>query len=250
MNDGPTIDLNADLGEGEATDALLLDIVTSCNVACGGHAGDAGSMARTMAAAIERGVVIGAHPSYPDRDGFGRRSGYTHAAALAVEIERQLGDLAGVAARSGAVVRHLKPHGALYNDAADDPALAHAICEALSAVDPGMRLVGLPDSALEAAARDAGISFVGEGFVDRAYRDDGRLVSRSEPGAVYSDPALAAAQAVDITLHRSVTATTGERIALNVRTLCIHGDSPGAVDSAKAVRAALAAAGVAIRALS
>ena len=155
----------------------------------------------------------------------------------------------GVAARSGAVVRHLKPHGALYNDAADDRAIAVAVCDALSAVDPGMHVVGLPDSALDAAARDAGIIFVGEGFVDRAYRDDGRLVSRSEPGAVYSDPAQAAAQAVDIALHRSVMSTTGERIPLNVRTLCIHGDSPGAVDSAKAVRAALAAAGVAIRAL-
>ena len=250
MQEQPTIDLNADLGEGGATDAALLDVVTSCNIACGGHAGDPASMARTVAAAIERGVVIGAHPSYPDREGFGRRSAYTPPTDLAPVIVQQIADLAAIAGASGAVLSHVKPHGALYNDAADDRALALAICDAVRAVDPEMRLVGLPASALEAAARDRGIGFAGEGFVDRAYRSDGRLVARSEPGAVYADPAAAAAQAVDIALHRSVRSATGEPVHLHVRTLCIHGDSPAAVASATAVRAALDAAGVVVRALA
>jgi UPF0271 protein len=207
-------------------------------------------MARTVAAAIERGVVIGAHPSYPDREGFGRRSAHTPPADMVPVLVQQVADLAAIAGASGAVLSHVKPHGALYNDAADDHALALAICDAACAVDPAMRLVGLPASALEAAARDRGIGFVGEGFVDRAYRSNGRLVARSEPGAVFADPAAAAAQAVDIALHRSVTASTGETVRLDVRTLCIHGDSPAAVASAVAVRAALDAAGVAVRALA
>jgi len=250
MQEQPTIDLNADLGEGEATDAALLDVVTSCNIACGGHAGDPESMVRTVAAAIERGVVIGAHPSYPDREGFGRRSGHTPAEDMVQVIVQQVRELAAIAGASGRALSHVKPHGALYNDAADDRALALAICAAVRAVDPVLRLVGLPASALEVAARDAGLRFVGEGFVDRAYRSDGRLVARSEPGAVYADPGAAAAQAVDIALHRSVRSSTGEPVHLDVHTLCIHGDSPAAVASATAVRAALDAAGVIVRALA
>jgi UPF0271 protein len=243
-----TIDLNADLGEGAATDAELLAIVSSCNVACGGHAGDAASMAATVAAAAANGVAVGAHPSYPDREGFGRQSAFIGPGELAPALEAQVSELLRVAGRASVRVGHVKPHGALYNDAAKDRALADAICHSVMALDPTLVIVGPPDSALGEAAERAGLAFVAEGFVDRAYQADGALVPRSEPGSVYADAVQASRQAVDIAVAGRVTARDGSTVSLPVQTLCIHGDTPGAVELAKAVRNALVEAGVSVAA--
>lgn len=242
------IDLNADLGEGEPTDDALLEIVSSCNVACGGHAGDRDSMLATICAAAARGVAPGAHPSYPDREGFGRQGGFMDAASLEPALERQLADLLDVAAEAGVRIGHVKPHGALYNDAARSRPLADAIARVVAALDRNLAIVGPPSSALERAAADSGLGFIAEGFVDRAYQADGSLLPRSEPGAVYTEPAVAARQATSIAADGCVIAAGGEVITLPVATLCIHGDTPGAVLSAKAVRTALEAAGVRISA--
>ena len=245
---GRTIDLNADLGEGEATDGELLRIVSSCNVACGGHAGDRDSMTATLEAARDNGVIVGAHPSYPDREGFGRRSGFTAAVDLPFALELQLSELLAIAGELGVTVRHVKPHGALYNDAAREPDLARAISATVHAMDPKLKLVGPPASELERAASAEGLHYVREGFVDRAYSADGALVPRSEPGSVYDDPREAAIQAASIAARGAVTAISGETVPLDVQTLCIHGDSPGAVASANAVVDALTSAGVRIAA--
>lgn len=243
-----TIDLNADLGEGGDFDAGLLAIVSSCNIACGGHAGDERSMAETVRIALEHGVAIGAHPSYPDRDGFGRTSGFSSGDALYDSLTSQVTALVDIAAELGARVTHLKPHGALYNDAGGDAELAD-ICARVAVETPGdVSLVGLPGSALEAAAANNGIAFIGEAFIDRAYTADGRLVPRSEPGAVHTDIDVVTAQALSLARDRCVQASSGERVAVAADTLCIHGDTPGAEAAARAVRAALEAHGIEIRA--
>ncbi len=205
-------------------------------------------MAQTLAAARRNDVIAGAHPSYPDREGFGRRTGFTVAAELIPELCKQLEDITAVAQEVGVCLCHVKPHGALYNDAARDRDLAVAICDAVMATDPSLAVVGLPGSELAHAARSAGLRFIAEGFVDRAYTAKATLVPRSEPGSVYSDPAEAARQALEIATTGSVKAMTGETVPVDVETLCIHGDSPGAVASATAVVDALAAAGVRIAA--
>lgn len=242
------MDLNADLGEGEKIDLQLLDVVTSCNVACGGHAGDRRSMRETILAAAERAVAVGAHPAYPDREGFGRRSGFLPPHALQEPLKQQIDAFAEVAAEAGVQVRHVKPHGALYNDAARDRDVADAVCAPLAMMDPNLLLVGPPASALEAAAADAGIGFVGEGFVDRAYTPQGRLVPRDQPGAVLTGRDAVIAQALSIARESRICSSDGTEIALEVDTLCIHGDTPGAVTLARAVREALLAAGVRLQA--
>lgn len=231
----PTIDLNADLGEGDPYDAELLKIVSSCNIACGGHAGDEVSMRATIASAIANGVAIGAHPSYPDRDGFGRRSGYLAGDELRTSLIRQIRALIAVAAKLGATPAHVKPHGALYNDAVNNRELADVIASAVFETMPGAALVGLPNSELQNAAEHGCLKFVAEGFVDRAYRGDGQLVPRTVPGAVHDSLELVLPQAVSL---------VGK-----VDTLCIHGDTPGAADVAKAVREELEKLGVTIRAV-
>ncbi len=242
------LDLNADLGEGEGTDQALLDVVTSCNVACGGHAGDRHSMRKTVLAAAERAVAVGAHPAYPDREGFGRRSGFLPPAALSEPLTRQIEVFAGVAAEAGVPVRHVKPHGALYNDAARDRDVADAVCAPIASIDRSLLLVGPPGSALEDAAAALGIGFVREGFVDRAYTREGRLVPRNQSGAVLTGQAAVIAQALSIACESSVHDVAGAKIALEADTLCIHGDTPGAVILARAVREALLEAGVRLQA--
>jgi len=231
-----TIDLNADLGEGEQCDEQLLAIVTSCNVACGGHAGNSVSMEATLRAAERNDIVVGAHPSYPDRDGFGRRSQFVRGRVLRESIRAQLLALQNIALTVNVDIAHIKPHGALYNDVADDAGLARDLVAASSSVLPNAALVGLPDSRIAAVAEESGVRFYNEGFVDRAYQPDGRLVPRSNPGAVHSD----------------IPKMTEQAIALlgSVDTLCIHGDTPNAVDIAAAVRQALIEHGVDVRALT
>jgi UPF0271 protein len=245
-----TIDLNADLGEGDPHDASLLALVSSCNVACGGHAGDSDSMRATIATAMRHDVAIGAHPSYPDREHFGRRSLRLPGAQLRTSLADQLSRLSACAGELGARLTHVKPHGALYNDAADDPELAAIVAAATAAVAAKAALVGPAGSALEAAATDAGLAFVAEAFVDRAYRADGRLVPRSTTGSVYTDIAAMCGQAVSLAMSGTVHAATGEIIAVRADTLCVHGDTPGAAAAAAAVREALEASGIRIRAVS
>lgn len=230
------IDLNADLGEGENTDSDLLAIVSSCNIACGGHYGDKNSMTTTVRTAIEKNVAIGAHPSYPDRQGFGRRRHFLKGTALRESLESQMRGLQSIVRSLEAPITHVKPHGALYNDVADDSDLAKIVVQASIAVFGRVAIVGLPNSSIQQAVVDAKLQFVVEGFVDRAYLETGRLVPREDSSALLVDHSLMAQQAID---------RLGE-----VDSLCIHGDTPNAVDAARAVRSALQHHGVSIRAIT
>jgi len=244
------IDLNADLGEGDPCDEELLQIVSSCNIACGGHTGDASSMAATIRTAIANGVAVGAHPGYPDRDGFGRVSGYLRGDALYVSLSEQVTALADHAAELGTRLRHVKAHGALYNDAVRDAELATIIARVTAEAPGAPALVGMAGSELQSAAVTHGLAFIAEAFVDRAYEPDGTLVPRSEPGAVHSEIAVVSNQAVSLAKHASVTSRNGEVISVEAQTLCIHGDTPGAAQAAKAVREVLENRGVDIRAVA
>jgi UPF0271 protein len=238
-----TIDLNCDIGESYGAwrmgdDRALLDLVTSANVACGFHAGDPLTIETTVRDAAQRDVAIGAHPSYPDLAGFGRRSMALAPDDVEAAVLYQIGALAAFALANGTRLTHVKPHGALYNDAARDAALAAAIARAVARFDRALILVGLPDSALLQAGTAEKLRVAAEGFCDRAYEPDGSLRSRSRPGAVYTEPEQAAKQAVTL-------ASRG-----TVQTLCIHGDTPGAASIAMAVRKALGDAGFAIAPLT
>lgn len=242
-----TIDLNADLGEGDAYDEELLQIVSSCNVACGGHAGDVESMTRTVRSAIANGVAVGAHPGYPDRDGFGRQSGFLDGDALYDSLTEQVTELADVAAHLGARLTHVKPHGALYNDAVANQALADIIARVTAEAPGEPAFVGMAATELEFAAKRHGLSFISEAFVDRAYEPDGTLVPRTEPGAVHDDLNVATTQAVRLASDGEVTARNGVMIEVRADTLCIHGDTPGAAQKARAVRDVLESHGVEVR---
>ena len=243
-----TIDLNADLGEGDAHDDALLEIVSSCNIACGGHAGDADTMAATVRAAIVNGVCVGAHPAYPDRDGFGRVSQFLAGNPLYESLIRQVSDLADIAAQLGAPLVHVKPHGALYNDAVADSALADVIARVVAEAPGGPAFVGMAKTELQFAAERHGLQFIAEAFVDRAYHEDGTLVPRSELGAVHGELSVITTQAVRLAEAGQVTASNGEIIDVSADTLCIHGDTPGAADAARAVRDVLETHGIEIRA--
>jgi UPF0271 protein len=245
------IDLNCDMGEsfGRYTlgdDAAMLDVVTSANVACGLHAGDPSAMQATVALASQKGVAVGAHPGYPDLQGFGRRMMALTPAEIETTVLYQIGALAGFARAAGVPLVHVKPHGALYNVAARDVAVAEAIVRAVATFDPHLIVVTLPGSVLACAAQTAGLRVACEGFADRAYREDGSLVPRSESGAVIHDPALATARAIRMAMSGEVEAITGRIVPLHIDTLCIHGDTPGAVVIAATLRAALEAEGVVV----
>jgi UPF0271 protein len=229
------VDLNADLGEGYGRwslgdDAGLLEVITSANVACGYHAGDPATMRRTCAAAVERGVAIGAQVSYPDLMGFGRRFLDMAPTDLADAVVYQVGALRAMAAVAGGRVTYVKPHGALYHAVVHHEAQATAVVDAVAALGDGLVLLGLPNSAIEHAAARAGIGFLTEGFADRGYDANGRLVPRGQPGDLLVDPAAVAEQAVAL-------------LAWRVDSICVHSDTPGAASLAAAARAALIAAG-------
>lgn len=238
------IDLNADLGEGMADDKALMALVTSCNIACGGHAGDETTMRAALELARSNGVSAGAHPAYPDKANFGRTPMDLSDAALRKTLADQIARLSEIASSLSVALTHVKPHGALYHRAEGDPAVAELVAQTVAGLDPSLRLVGPPGSALEQAAGAAGLAFLAEGFADRAYDSTGRLVPRSAPGAVLANAEASAAQAVSIATQSHVEAIDGTRIELDVQTLCLHGDTPGALDRARAVRAALEAAGL------
>jgi UPF0271 protein len=246
------IDLNGDLGESLGAwrmgdDAALLAIVSSANVACGFHAGDPAGILQTLREAGARGVVVGAHVSYPDLAGFGRRNMDVASADLRADVIYQVGALQGLAAAAGTTVRYVKPHGALYNTIAHDERQAHDVIAALLALDPRLVLVGLAGSPLLGWARAAGLRVVAEAFADRAYTPQGTLVSRREPGAVLHDPQEIAARMLRLATGGVVTAIDGSTVRIEADSICVHGDSPGAVETARQVRAVLEAAGVAIR---
>jgi UPF0271 protein len=243
------VDLNADLGESFGAwrlgdDKALLAIVTSANIACGFHAGDPLTIRRACAGAVARGVAIGAQVSYRDLAGFGRREMTVPPEELAAEVLYQIAALDGIARAEGGRVSYVKPHGALYNRAVTDPEQAAAIASAAVCYDAALRLLTLPGSALATAATDVRLPTVTEAFADRAYRDDGTLVPRGEPGAVLTDPEVVAARAVDMVVRGTVQTVSGDALEVSPRSICVHGDTPGAVVLAAAVRAALEKAGV------
>lgn len=246
------IDLNADVGESLGAwtlgaDDALIPLVSSVNVAAGFHAGDPGVIERTVALAVRAGAAVGAHPGYPDLAGFGRRPMALSPGEIESAVLYQVGAVAAFARAAGSELRHVKAHGALYNRAAADPATAAAIARAVRRWSASLVLVGLAGSRLVEAGHDAGLAVAEEAFADRAYEPDGSLRSRTLDGAVLDDPAAAAAQAVAI-VDGGVTAWGGARLAVRADTICVHGDLPGAVARAAAVREALIAAGVEIRA--
>ena len=245
------IDLNADLGESYGTwrlgdDDAMLDIVTSANIACGFHAGDALTLQRTCAAAAARGVVIGAQVGYNHLAGFGRWSIDMPSPELTADVLYQLGALDGLCRVAGTRVAYVKPHGALYNTAAVDERQAEAVVAAVVAYDPSLALLGMPGSVLLAAGEAAGLRVVREAFADRGYTAQGRLVPRDQPGALLHDPREVADRMVRLVTEGRLTAVDGTQLQVTADSICTHGDSPGAVELARALRAALESAGVTV----
>jgi UPF0271 protein len=249
----PSIDLNCDLGEsGEplatGVDLALLDVVTSVNIACGGHAGDETSMSGVVRAALTRGVAIGGHPSYPDRARFGRVELTMSISEIETAVAGQIGALDRIARGLGVTLHHVKPHGALYHAAMRSRAIATAVARAAGRISARVILVGLAGAAALAVWRALGFDVLAEAFADRCYERDGSLRSRPLPGALITDPARAAAQAVRIATARSVVSFDGSIVHVEADTICIHSDTPGAPAIARAVRAALERAGVEVAA--
>lgn len=245
------IDLNSDLGESLGSwaigdDAAMLDIVTSANVACGFHAGDSLTLRRTCAQAAERGVVVGAQVGYHDLAGFGRRFIDMDADELTADVIYQIGALDAMCKVAGTRVEYVKPHGALYNAIVQHETQAAAVVAAVVAVDPSLPVMGLPGSAFHRIAADAGLRTVSEAFADRAYTPEGHLLSRREPGSVLHDPGEVAARMVRLAVEGRITAIDGTELEVRADSICTHGDSPGAVDIARALRAALTGAGIEI----
>jgi UPF0271 protein len=261
LNDGLLrIDLNCDMGEGMDNDALLMPNISSANIACGYHAGDEATMRRTIELALEHGVAVGAHPSYPDRENFGRldlldsgTGGKGLVPPVTLEnipaiITDQLGSLQKVCARSGARLHHVKLHGALYNRAARDTELSMLVCQAIKEFDPSLLLYGPGGSAMQEAALHFSIFFVKEAFADRTYQEDGSLTPRTAPHALIGDPDQAIRQVLKIIREGRVLTTGGKEISLTAETICIHGDSPQAMQFAPAIRQALEKEYIAIQA--
>lgn len=233
------IDLNSDLGEGAGTDEQLLPLISSANIACGGHAGDKVSMAKTVRLAVEYGVGVGAHPSFPDREGFGRRAIRMSPEELRDTLTSQMDALQAVVDRFGVNVEHVKVHGALYNLAAADPNLAALIGETVRAINPGVIVVALAGSVMADILERIGVRVAREAFIDRGYAADGTLISRDHAHAIVTEPHEAAFRAVRLARDGLVAAEDGTEIGVQPDTLCIHGDNPSAVLLARAVRRAL-----------
>jgi UPF0271 protein len=246
------VDLNGDMGEGFGAwrmgqDELLLDLVTSANVACGFHAGDPATMARVVKATVARGVALGAHPSMPDLQGFGRREMAITAEEAHGLVLYQIGALHAFARAAGGRLHHVKPHGALYNMAARDAVLADAIARAVRDFDPSLVLVGLSGGELTRAGSSLGLVCAGEVFADRGYEPDGSLTPRRQPGAMIEDEELAVSRVLRMVCEGKVASRTGEDLVVQADTVCIHGDQPRALAFARKLREALAEAGVQVR---
>ena len=242
-----SIDLNCDLGEGAGHDSDLMQLVTSANIACGGHAGDAVTMRAAVTSALLHGVAVGAHPGFPDKEGFGRRERFVEPRDAAAMVTTQVRALQEVTSANCARVGHVKLHGALYNQASWDAALATSIAAAVRAIDPGLVLFALAGSRLLAAGRSLGLRVASEVFADRTYRGDGSLTPRSQGNALVADEDAAVEQVLGLARNGTVRSIDGGTVALEADTICIHGDGPHPVDFALRLRAALAAAGVEVR---
>lgn len=248
-----SIDLNADLGEGFGRwrltdDEQLLTVVTSANVACGFHAGDAVTMRRVCELAAARGVRVGAQVSYRDLAGFGRRAMDVPSAELTAEVAYQIGALEVFARAAGTRVSYVKPHGALYNRVVHDEEQAAAVVAGVLLADATLPVLGLPGSRFLDAARAAGLTGVTEAFADRAYTEEGTLVPRGQEGAVVTDPEAVVERSLGLARERAVTARSGARVDVDARSLCLHGDTPGAVDLARRVRERLESSGIRVEA--
>ena len=244
-----TIDLNSDLGEGYGPwamgdDDAMLSVVNSANIACGGHAGDPETMYATCRTAAEHGVVIGAHPSYADREGFGRRIIPMRPDEIGRMVVAQVGALAGVARLAGTEVRYVKPHGALGNVAAADAEVARGIVAAVHAAFPTLAILAISGTQLELVARAAGVEVYSEIFADRAYQSDGLLVPRSQPGSVLHDAGHAAKRLIEYVESGRMAVLGGEPIPLAAHSVCVHGDTPGAVEMARHIRSELVRSGL------
>jgi UPF0271 protein len=248
------IDINCDMGESfgpwpMGADDQVMPHITSANIACGAHAGDPQVMRRTVRLARDAGVAVGAHPGFADLQGFGRREMQVPPQEVEDSVLAQIGALAAIARAERTALRHVKAHGALYNMAARSRPLADAIARAIAAFDPSLIMFGLPGSAMLDAGRDAGLRVAAEGFADRAYQPDGSLTPRSQPGAVIHDPDAVVSRAVRMVREGIVLTASGQEIPLRIDTICVHGDTPGAHQLTRRIRAGLEAAGVAVRSL-
>ena len=254
-----TIDLNADIGEADtpewaASEAAIISAISSANIACGGHAGDRNSMGLTVRQAKAAGVTIGAHPAYPDRKNFGRLSlalgEDIEVKALSSTLRAQILELAEICAEEGTKLAYVKPHGALYNDSVFDPEKAELIAAVIANIDPRLVFLGGPKSEMGKAAASHNLNFVAEGFIDRRYTDDGHLLSRKIDGAVIKDQTQRLNQARSLATTGEVQTHSGQTLILKTGSLCVHGDSAGAVETAKQARAAIEAEGLTIRAFA
>lgn len=244
MNLRISVDLNCDLGEGAGCDEQLMPWISSANIACGGHAGGVDVMRLTLSLARQHGVAIGAHPGLVDAGGFGRREGWVSPEECYRQTLEQTRRLRRLAGEAGMVLAHVKPHGALYHWACDDPTHARALTEAVREAQPGLQLYARAGSSLVAVGRACGFDVVEEAFADRGYLGDGRLVPRSQAGALITDPAQAVRQVLSLVLEGRVKTVDGTCLRLRADTLCVHGDGPRAVAMVRGIREALEAAGV------
>ncbi|WOE74324.1 5-oxoprolinase subunit PxpA [Alterisphingorhabdus coralli] len=239
-----SIDLNADLGEADdpgdlEADRAMMPVISSCNIACGGHIGNSETMRATLQLARDHGVAAGAHPSYPDRANFGRQTMDITLPELLQSLTSQVCSLIDMGQQFGIGLTHIKPHGALYNDLARDKTLAQPVAASLAENFPGLAIIGLANGAMQAAVEKVGSRYIGEAFVDRRYLDNGHLQPRTEPGSVLTDRAEQAEQAVDIALHNHANSASGKRISIQAQTLCMHGDTEGAAENAAHIRRSL-----------
>jgi UPF0271 protein len=238
------IDLNADLGEGCANDEAILEQVSSVNIACGWHAGSAEEMQKLVRAALRRGIAVGAHPGYQDREHFGRRDMQLPLDVLRAGLLYQIGALDGIVRAEGGKLTHVKAHGALYNQAARDPALAQCIARAVFDFNPRLKVTGLAGSPMITALRTAGLVALEEGFADRRYLANGQLVARGTTGALIEDPEVMLAQALSLVKKGTVIAEDGSSCRVHVDTICLHGDGPHALEFARALRSGLHREGI------
>jgi UPF0271 protein len=244
------IDLNCDVGEGAGMDERILPLVSSANVACGFHAGDPATIRGTVRLAKRFGVAVGAHPSYPDRLGFGRRAMAASPEEVLDDVTYQVGAVLGFCRAEGVPLVHVKPHGALYNAAAQDQALAAAVCQAVRSIDPALIVVCLAGSPMVEVARGLGLRCAEEAFADRGYTLRGTLVPRTQPGAVIEDPEKVAERVATLAREGRLLSVEGSPVAVSADTVCLHGDTPGAVELAAAIRGRLDREGVAVRSLA
>lgn len=244
------IDLNCDVGEGAGMDERILPLVSSANVACGFHAGDPATIRGTVRLAKRFGVAVGAHPSYPDRLGFGRRAMAASPEEVRDDVTYQVGAVLAFCRAEGVPLVHVKPHGALYNAAAQDRALAAAVCQAVRSIDPALIVVCLAGSPMVEVARGLGLRCAEEAFADRGYTLRGTLVPRTQPGAVIEDPEKVAERVATLARERRLLSVEGSPVAVSADTVCLHGDTPGAVELAAAIRGRLDREGVAVRSLA